>query len=180
MTTEPSTSDGVTLRFTDSREFTFQRRQPIDYAPVFALRATRRHGGAGRRGEGGVSFGRPISRATQFTCSFFPIVTFDIITQDGIVLGVIQSFRCDETRKVFDGHFSPKLPTNIQKVAHRKLLQLNIAESPEDLRIPPANHFEALRGNRKGQYSIRVNQQWRVCFRWKPDGAHQVEIVDYH
>ncbi|MDA0347616.1 MAG: type II toxin-antitoxin system RelE/ParE family toxin [Verrucomicrobia bacterium] len=93
---------------------------------------------------------------------------------------MIQSFRCEETGKVFEGHFSRKLPTNIQKVAHRKLLQLNIADKLGDLRIPPANRLEELRGNRKNQLSIRINQQWRVCFLWKQDGAHQVEIVDYH
>ncbi|MEX0325482.1 MAG: type II toxin-antitoxin system RelE/ParE family toxin [Puniceicoccaceae bacterium] len=93
---------------------------------------------------------------------------------------MIQSFQCQETRKVFEGEFSRKLPTGIQQVAHRKLLQLEIAENLDDLRIPPANRLEALRGNRKGQYSIRINQQWRVCFQWKPDGAYHVEIVDYH
>jgi proteic killer suppression protein len=81
---------------------------------------------------------------------------------------------------VFEGEFSRKLPTGIQKVAHRKLLQLEIADTLDDLRIPPANRLEALRGKRKNQYSIRINQQWRVCFQWKADGAHQVEIVDYH
>lgn len=93
---------------------------------------------------------------------------------------MIQSFRCAETRKVFDGEFARRLPTNIQTVAHRKLLQLNVAGSLDDLRIPPANRLETLRGNRKGQHSIRINQQWRVCFRWANDGAHDVEIVDYH
>jgi proteic killer suppression protein len=93
---------------------------------------------------------------------------------------MIQSFRCQETRRVFEGEFSRKLPTGIQKVAHRKLLQLEIADTLDDLRIPPANRLEALRGKRKNQYSIRINQQWRVCFQWKADGAHQVEIVDYH
>ncbi|MGC9451305.1 MAG: type II toxin-antitoxin system RelE/ParE family toxin [Oceanipulchritudo sp.] len=93
---------------------------------------------------------------------------------------MIQSFRCQETRRVFEGEFSRKLPTAIQQVAHRKLLQLEIADTLDDLRIPPANRLEALHGRRKNQYSIRINQQWRVCFQWKADGAHQVEIVDYH
>jgi proteic killer suppression protein len=93
---------------------------------------------------------------------------------------MIQSFRCRETRRVFEGEFSHKLPADIQQVAHRKLLQLEIADTLDDLRIPPANRLEALRGKRKNQYSIRVNQQWRVCFQWKADGAHQVELVDYH
>lgn len=93
---------------------------------------------------------------------------------------MIRGFRCRETRRVFDGEFSRRLPSNIQLVAHRKLLQLNIANTLGDLRIPPANRLEALHGNRRGQHSIRINQQWRVCFKWREDGAYQVEIVDYH
>ena len=81
---------------------------------------------------------------------------------------------------MFEGEYSRKLPNTMQPVAYRKLLQLNIANALEDLRIPPANRLESLRGKRKGQHSIRINQQWRICFLWKTDGAHQVEIVDYH
>ncbi len=69
---------------------------------------------------------------------------------------------------------------NIAKVARRKLRQLEIANRLEDLKVPPGNHLEALKGNRSGQYSIRINDQWRVCFRWMDGGADGVEIVDYH
>jgi proteic killer suppression protein len=93
---------------------------------------------------------------------------------------MIASFRCEQTRKVFEGEFSRKLPTGIQRVAHRKLVQLETAMTLDDLRIPPANRLEALRGKRKGQHSIRINQQWRVCFRWEGDGSNEVEIIDYH
>jgi proteic killer suppression protein len=72
------------------------------------------------------------------------------------------------------------LPTDIQQVARRKLRMLNNAASLDDLRIPPANRLEALKGDRKGRYSIRINDQWRICFRWKASDAHDVEIVDYH
>lgn len=69
---------------------------------------------------------------------------------------------------------------NIAKVARRKLRQLEIANRLDDLKVPPGNHLEALKGNRSGQYSIRINEQWRVCFRWAEGGAGSVEIVDYH
>ena len=69
---------------------------------------------------------------------------------------------------------------SVERVARRKLLQLHAATVLESLRIPPGNHLEALKGDRKGQHSLRINEQWRVCFVWKSDGAHQVEIVDYH
>ncbi len=92
---------------------------------------------------------------------------------------MIQTFRCKETEKIWQGEISKKLPQNIQQVARRKLRMLNNAIDLNDLRIPPANKLEALKGNRKGQHSIRINQQWRVCFIWN-DGAFNVEIVDYH
>jgi proteic killer suppression protein len=69
---------------------------------------------------------------------------------------------------------------NIERVARRKLLQIHAATVLATLRVPPGNRLEALRGDRHGQHSIRINDQWRVCFRWEPDGAHDVEIVDYH
>lgn len=72
------------------------------------------------------------------------------------------------------------MPENIQSVARRKLRMLNNAASLTDLRIPPANRLEPLKGNRKGQHSIRINDQWRICFRWSGSDAHDVEIVDYH
>jgi proteic killer suppression protein len=93
---------------------------------------------------------------------------------------MIKDFRNKETRKVWDGSGSRRLPTDIQSIARRKLRMINNAQSLDDLRIPPANKLEALKGNRKGQHSIRINAQWRVCFLWSEGHAYQVEIVDYH
>jgi proteic killer suppression protein len=93
---------------------------------------------------------------------------------------MIVSFKCSETEKIFQGRFSKKLPQTIQRLAARKLTMLHFAKSLADLRIPPANHLEALAGSRTGQHAIRINRQWRICFEWRHDGVHQVEIVDYH
>jgi proteic killer suppression protein len=93
---------------------------------------------------------------------------------------VIRSFRSDETEKIWRGDLSRKLPRGIQQVARRKLRMLNNAHTLTDLRVPPANRLEPLHGNRSGQYSIRINDQWRVCFRWQGGDAHDVEIIDYH
>jgi toxin HigB-1 len=93
---------------------------------------------------------------------------------------VIQSFKDKETRKIFERQRSRKLPSDIQQVALRKLRMLNRAETLQDLRVPPANRLERLSGDREGQYSIRVNDQWRVCFDWQDGDALNVEIVDYH
>lgn len=88
-------------------------------------------------------------------------------------------FKCKETEKIWHGVSSRKLPQNIQQVARRKLRMLNAAQSLGDLKIPPGNCLEVLRGNRKGQHSIRINDQWRICFIWS-DEAIETEIVDYH
>ena len=93
---------------------------------------------------------------------------------------MIKSFRCRETRKIFEGRFSRKIPRNIQRLAARKLEVLAAAGELATLRIPPSNHLEKLKGDRRGQYSIRINDQWRICFAWKDGNAHDVEIVDYH
>jgi toxin HigB-1 len=93
---------------------------------------------------------------------------------------VIRSFRCTETHGIFELHRSRRLPSDIQQVALRKLRMLNRAANLEDLRIPPANRLEKLSGARAGQWSIRVNDQWRICFRWQDGDAFEVEIVDYH
>ena len=91
---------------------------------------------------------------------------------------MIHSFACAQTEALF--HSQPvRRFKNFQRVARRKLLQIHAATVLESLRIPPGNHLEALKDDRKGQHSIRINDQWRVCFVWKGDGAHQVEIVDY-
>ena len=91
----------------------------------------------------------------------------------------IQSFKCNHTQKLFEGE-QPKRFKNIETVATRKLQMLDSAVELKDLCAPPANRLEALKGNREGQYSIRINDQWRVCFRWIDAGAADVEIVDYH
>jgi proteic killer suppression protein len=93
---------------------------------------------------------------------------------------MIRSFRDRETEKVWNGRLSRRLPGDIQEAALRKLAALDAAERLEDLRLPPGNRLEALSGNRKGQHSIRINQQWRVCFRWTDGGCGDVEICDYH
>ena len=85
-----------------------------------------------------------------------------------------------EARSIWEGRRSRRLPPSIQDVALRKLRLLNNARILDDLRIPPGNRLEALKGSRAGQHSIRVNDQWRICFIWRDDGAHDVEIVDYH
>jgi proteic killer suppression protein len=93
---------------------------------------------------------------------------------------MIVSFRDGETKKIWLGLRSRRLPPTIQPAALRKLRLLNAARRLEDLRLPPANRLEALRGGRQGQWSIRINDQWRICFRWTQGGADGVEIVDYH
>jgi toxin HigB-1 len=93
---------------------------------------------------------------------------------------VIKSFKDAETEKIFGRQPSRRLPTDIQQIALRKLRMLNNAISLNDLRIPPANRLEKLAGNRVGQYSIRINDQWRVCFEWRDGSAFHVEITDYH
>jgi len=93
---------------------------------------------------------------------------------------MIRSFGGRETELIWSGEGSRRLPQDIQQVARRKLRMLNNARMLDDLRVPPANRLEALRGDRKGQYSIRINDQWRICFVWKEGDAHDVEIVDYH
>jgi len=93
---------------------------------------------------------------------------------------VIRNFKDKETEKIFQRQRSPKLPSEIQQVALRKLRMLNRAETLQDLRVPPANRLERLSGNREGEYSIRVNNQWRICFKWEEGDAIDVEIVDYH
>ena len=93
---------------------------------------------------------------------------------------MIRSFACLETEKLFNDETSRRLPPMIQRTARRKLLLLHQARSLQELRVPYGNRLEALVGDRKGQHSIRVNDQWRLCFRWQGEDAFDVEIVDYH
>lgn len=92
---------------------------------------------------------------------------------------MIHSFTCPDTERLFQSLAVPRFK-NIERIARRKLLQLHAATELASLRIPPGNRLESLRGNRQGQYSIRVNDQWCICFQWREDGAYGVEIVDYH
>jgi toxin HigB-1 len=93
---------------------------------------------------------------------------------------MIVTFGDGETERIWRGLRSRRLPFDIQSVALRKLRLLNAARRLEDLRVPPGNRLEALKGDRAGQWSIRINDQWRICFRWTQGGAEKVEIVDYH
>ena len=93
---------------------------------------------------------------------------------------MIQSFKCKNTEKIFNRTFSKKFPNDIQRVALRKLRMLNRATILNDLKVPPSNRLEPLKGKRKGQHSIRINEQWRVCFKWRKGDAFDVEVVDYH
>ena len=93
---------------------------------------------------------------------------------------MIKSFGDKETEKIWNGIVSKKLPQDIQNIARRKLRMINNSQNINDLRIPPANHLEKLSGNLNGFYSIRINKQWRIVFRWENDSASEVEIIDYH
>lgn len=93
---------------------------------------------------------------------------------------MIKSFKSKETACIFERLRSTRLPQDIQQVSYRKLRMLNNAVTLDDLRIPPANRLEKLSGDRSGQYSIRINDQWRICFEWIDGDAYNVEIVDYH
>ncbi|KPJ70022.1 plasmid maintenance system killer [candidate division WOR-1 bacterium DG_54_3] len=93
---------------------------------------------------------------------------------------MIRSFKCKKTEKIFNRSYTKKFPTDMQRVALRKLRMLNRAENLNDLKVPPGNRLEALKGKRKGQHSIRINDQWRICFLWQDRDALDVEITDYH
>lgn len=93
---------------------------------------------------------------------------------------MIKSFSDKETERIWNLQRSKRLPPSIQQRALNKLAMISQATSLDDLKIPPANHLEPLKGDRHGQHSIRINQQWRICFRWRNGDAHEVEITDYH
>jgi len=93
---------------------------------------------------------------------------------------VIKSFRDKGTEKIFNRRVSKKFPYKIQNIARRKLIIVDAATSLNDLRVPPGNRLEALKGKRKDQHSIRINDQWRICFKWQSRDAYDVEIADYH
>jgi toxin HigB-1 len=108
------------------------------------------------------------------------VITLDVerITLYNLVM--IRSFRDDEMEKIFNGQQSKKLPYEIHRTAYRKLRMLNQARTLQDLSVFPGNRLEKLRGDRFDQYSIRINERWRICFKWLESNAYQVEIVDYH
>lgn len=93
---------------------------------------------------------------------------------------MIKNFKCKETQKIWKGEISLSLPRDIQQIARRKLRMLNNARQLKDLRIPPNNRLEALKGDRAGEYSIRINDQWRICFKWISGDVQNVIILDYH
>jgi proteic killer suppression protein len=93
---------------------------------------------------------------------------------------MIKTFKSKETEKIYNREISKKLPPDIQRTALKKLWMLDAAPDINTLRVPPSNHLEALKGERKGQHSIRINKQWRICFVWNNGDAFDVEIVDYH
>ena len=93
---------------------------------------------------------------------------------------MIITFSCKETEKIWDGNFSRRFPSTIQQTARRKLVHINSAISINDLLIPPGNRLEKLSGNLKGFHSVRINDQWRIIFKWKENSAFDLEIADYH
>lgn len=107
-------------------------------------------------------------------------MTLDIIIALRYYSLVIKTFKSKETEKIYNRQISRKLPPDIQRNALKKLWMLDAAPDINSLRIPPANYLEVLKGEHKGQHSIRINKQWRICFIWKDGDAFDVEIVDYH
>jgi len=93
---------------------------------------------------------------------------------------MIADFKCKETKKIFDGFASREFPQDIHNRVRRKLRMIHSAQKLDDLKIPPGNRLESLSGDRSGQYSIRINDQWRICFEWQSGTVSNVEIVDYH
>lgn len=119
-----------------------------------------------------VLFYNPVQAACSIVLDPINALRYQII--------MIKSFRDKETEKIFNRSFSKKFPSDIQHQARLKLVMLDAASELMALRIPPGNRLEALKGDRKGQHSIRINEQWRICFRWASGNAYDVEIADYH
>ena len=132
----------------------------------------------------------PVPKSTEniITIGYGFLSIFDqqaMISLDNNISGydniiMIKSFADKKTEKLFKRHPLHGFPLNIEKSALRKLIQLHTISDLQELRIPPANRLESLKGNRKNQYSIRINDQWRLCFRWENGDAFEVEIIDYH
>ena len=107
-------------------------------------------------------------------------IALAIITAPRYYSIMIRSFKCAETEKIYQREHSRRLPQTIQRTAMRKLWMLDATTELNELRVPPGNRLEALHGDREGQHSIRINEQWRICFRWRGGDAYDVQIVDYH
>lgn len=114
------------------------------------------------------------------TCKETMLHLLDMYTRNGYNKTMIKSFADKETEKIYNQIFSKKIPQSIQRVALRKLIMIDNAGCLEDLRVPPSNHLELLKGDRAGQYSIRINDQYRICFNVEGNDYYDVEIVDYH
>lgn len=110
----------------------------------------------------------------------FTVLSLDNTTDARYYSSMIVSFASKETEKLFHGRFSVRLPQDMQRTAQRKLKQLHAAASLDFLRVPPGNRLEQLSGDRAGQWSVRINDQWRICFRWQEGNVYDCEIVDYH
>lgn len=127
-----------------------------------------------------VAFGRSLTWAL---CGAEPPPSWGLVADSNApryVPAVIRSFADHETERLFARTPGRRFPPDLHRVMLRKLVQVDAAERLDDLRVPPGNRLEALKGDRRGQHSIRVNEQWRVCFRWRAGDAHDVAIVDYH
>jgi proteic killer suppression protein len=118
--------------------------------------------------------------AERPSCLSFENVTLDVNNALRYAVRVIRSFKDRNTEKLFRRERSRAVPAALRRVALRKLVQLDAADTLDDLKVPPGNRLERWRGDRKGQWSIRVNERWRVCFEWRQGDAQEVEIVDYH
>jgi toxin HigB-1 len=165
-----------------STEVQIQVLPPINmFAPPLSQDVTDRVGCLHRAGK---LAGSLLSHAMGSLCNSLPTPGFesplDTSNATRYHHSMIESFADAETKRVFDGIVSRKWPFDMQRVARRKLIYLDDAEDLHDLRVPPGNRLEQLRGDRVGQYSIRINDQWRICFVWQDGKAWEVEIVDYH
>lgn len=123
---------------------------------------------------------RPLEKERRGLSLLFNYERLTIVTLRVIIPVMIKTFADKETEKLFRRTFSKKLPQNIQLAARMKLEILDAAEVLQDLRVPPGNRLERLSGERAAQHSIRINDQWRICFVWQQENAYDVEIVDYH
>lgn len=124
-----------------------------------------------------------LKRCPPLKCLFFCveyIIILDVTNDYCYYCLMIRSFKSKKAEKIWFGEFLKKLPADIQKIMRRKLRMLNNSTILSDLLIPPSNNLEQLKGDRKGQHSIKVNDQWRICFGWKDGDCYNVEIVDYH